>query len=110
MALADIVDMKPLDVGNTLQFVFGAWPSANGKLKMVSAYTGVEAIIDNGTKTFDITTRDGWYDISFVDAVNASRYLRRYAGHLENGKISKSDPAIGLKYDETKRVYVALTA
>ncbi|CAN7559342.1 DUF756 domain-containing protein [Phyllobacterium sp. LjRoot231] len=110
LVLADIVDLKSLDAGKTLQFAFGAWATANGKLKMVSAYTGFEAIVDNGTKSIDITTKDGWYDISFVDAVNTSRYLRRYAGHLENGKISKSDPAIGLKYDETRRVYVALTA
>ncbi len=40
----------------------------------------------------------------FVDGVNANNFLRRYAGHLENGKIGKSDPAIGLAYDRLKRV------
>ncbi|WP_172982614.1 hypothetical protein [Phyllobacterium sp. SYP-B3895] len=32
-------------------------------------------------------------------------YLRRYAGRLENGRIGKSDPAIGRQYDEATRVY-----
>jgi hypothetical protein len=32
------------------------------------------------------------------DGANSNSFLRRYAGHVENGKIGKSDPAIGLQY------------
>ncbi|MGH6859003.1 MAG: phosphocholine-specific phospholipase C [Phyllobacterium sp.] len=108
--LADIVEVKSLSEGKTIEFVFGKWPSANGRLRVVNAYTGYEAVVDSGAKSIDLTTQDGWYDIAFVDAVNSSRYLRRYAGHLENGRIGRSDPAIGLRYDETRRIYVAVTA
>lgn len=108
--LPDIVGVKLLDDGKKLQVAFGKWPNANSKLKLISAYTGYEAVIENGTESVDITTMDGWYDVAFVDAVNPSLYLRRYAGHLENGKIGLSDPAIGLQYDETTRVYKAITA
>lgn len=52
----------------------------------------------------------GWYDVAFVDGANSNSFLRRYAGHVENGKISKSDPAIGLQYGEVVRVYKAVTA
>ncbi|MDA4629755.1 hypothetical protein NZA98_01265, partial [Escherichia coli] len=60
-----------------------------------------------GTDRVDVATKDGWYDVSFVDAVNTdSKYLRRYAGHIETGKMSRTDPAIGMIYDEVARVYI----
>ncbi|UXN63368.1 phospholipase C, phosphocholine-specific [Phyllobacterium sp. A18/5-2] len=110
MQLPNIVDVKSLNDGATIQIVFDEWPTANGKLKLVSAYTGDKAVIENGTASIDVATKDGWYDVSVVDAVNSNSFLRRYAGHLENGKISKSDPAIGLQYNETTRVYDPVTA
>jgi phospholipase C len=36
----------------------------------------------------------GWYDL-MIEAGTDRRFLRRLAGHLENGKESVSDPAIG---------------
>ncbi|MBR7827738.1 phospholipase C, phosphocholine-specific [Actinospica sp. MGRD01-02] len=36
---------------------------------------------------------NGWYDVS-VTASTDSGYLRRFAGHVENGRPSTSDPAI----------------
>lgn len=111
--LPDIIDVRSVDDGKTVQFTLAKWPSANGKLKAINAYGGAETIAnpDTGKTTLvNFATDDGWYDVSFVDANNSSRYQRRYAGHLENGKISRSDPAIGMNYDETKRVYVSLTA
>ncbi len=113
MQLPNITDVQSLDEGKTVRFIIDKWPTANGKLKLVSAYTEYEATLDpdqNKPTIIDITTVDGWYDVSFVDAVKENTYLRRYAGHLENGRIGKSDPAIGLQYDETKRIYVAVTA
>jgi phospholipase C len=112
MALPNITDVKAVGVdGNKLRFVFPeAWPTVSSKLKLINAYTGYDEVIQNGTEGIEITTIDGWYDVSFVDAINGNSFLRRYAGHLENGLISKSDPAIGLQYDDKKRVYVAVTA
>jgi len=94
--------------GKILSFHFRNWPTANGELKLINAYYSKEAPkrISNGTKRVDVATKDGWYDVSFVDAVNTSKYLRRYAGHIETGKMSRTDPAIGMIYDETARVYI----
>lgn len=95
--------------GKALTFHLRNWPTANGTMKVINAYYPDEepTNIVNGTRRVDIVTKDGWYDVSFVDAVNpGSRYLRRYAGHIETGRMSRTDPAIGMIYDETKRVYV----
>jgi phospholipase C len=95
--------------GKILSFYFRNWPTANGELKLINAYDSKEAPkrIFSGTKRVDVATKDGWYDVSFVDAVNTdSKYLRRYAGHIETGKMSRTDPAIGMIYDETARVYI----
>jgi phospholipase C len=40
-----------------------------------------------------LAASDGWYDLSVTLA--AGTFLRRYAGHVETGKPSKTDPAIG---------------
>jgi phospholipase C len=44
------------------------------------------------------------------DGANSNSFLRRYAGHVENGKIGKSDPAIGIAIWWGGRVYKAVTA
>lgn len=110
MALPNITDVKPAADGKKIQFIFDKWPTASGKLKLINAYNGYQEVIENGAASIQITTEDGWYDIAFVDAINDNSFLRRYAGHLENGLISTSDPAIGQQYDDRKRVYVAVTA
>jgi phospholipase C len=112
--LAEIVNAVAADNGNTVRFTL-AWSGANGSLKVINAYTGDSRIVSAGTAasstTVDIRTADGWYDIAFVDAVNSpSRYLRRYAGHLENGKIGRSDPAIGRFYNVATHIYEDLVA
>ncbi|PSH70643.1 hypothetical protein CU102_00885 [Phyllobacterium brassicacearum] len=113
--LPNIIEMKSADDGNKLQIVFEKWQTASSKLKLINAYSGTEQVIDkakevSGTTTVEIATKDGWYDVAVVDSVNANNFLRRYAGHLENGKISKSDPAIGLEYDAKKRAYIGMVA
>ncbi|MHC1549793.1 phosphocholine-specific phospholipase C [Phyllobacterium sp. K27] len=108
--LPDLVDAIPSADGKTITFQFDKWPTANGKLKVINAYTGEETTLAPGAVSATLSTKDGWYDISFADAASASTYLRRYAGHVENGKLSKTDPATGMKYDEAKRVYVAVSA
>ena len=106
--LPDITNAELADGGRTIRFSL-KWPTANGALKVTNAYTGDFRIVKAGTTTIDIATADGWYDVAFIDDANTSRWLRRYAGHLENGKIGKSDPAIGRQYDEVDRIYKTLT-
>lgn len=117
MQLPNIIAMKSADEGKKLRFVLEKWQTASSKLKLIDAYTGTELVIDKaledkdaGTTTFEIATKDGWYDVAFVDASKTNSFLRRYAGHLENGKIGKSDPAISLEYDKKRRAYIAVTA
>jgi phospholipase C len=43
---------------------------------------------------FSVKSSFGWYDI-VVEAGADPDFLRRLAGHLEDGKDSASDPAIG---------------
>jgi phospholipase C len=49
-------------------------------------------------QTFDtrwsLKSTFGWYDL-VVESENDPDFLRRLAGHLENGQDSASDPAIG---------------
>ena len=94
LQIADIVDVKSADNATQVRFDFGKWPGVNGDLTMVNAYTKETATVAAGTVSVTGAAKDGWYDISFTDKAGTG-YLRRYAGHLENGKISRSDPAIG---------------
>lgn len=106
-AFPDFINISPSADGKTMKFAFGIWPTANGTLKLINAYTHKALRLANGTISVDVATKDGWYDVSFIDAVHTDgKYLRRYAGHIETGRMSRTDPAIGMIYDETKRVYV----
>jgi phospholipase C len=106
LLIADIVEVKSVDGGKQVRFDFAKWPSANGDLAMINAYTGETSTIAAGTAFITAATKDGWYDVSFIDKAGTG-YLRRYAGHIENGLIGKTDPAIGKKYDLEKRIYEA---
>ena len=99
--VAEIVDIKSKADAAKIEFSFGKW-NPNGKLTMVNAYTGETKSIAEGMTALETATADGWYDVAFFDD---GTYLRRYAGRLENGRIGKSDPAIGMQYDEATRVY-----
>ena len=48
-------------------------------------------------RSFSLKQTFGWYDIAITSDAD-SRFLWRCAGHLENGRDSASDPAIGLKH------------
>ncbi|RSZ44249.1 MULTISPECIES: phospholipase C, phosphocholine-specific [unclassified Variovorax] len=54
---------------------------------------GAGASIDD---YWDLSASDGWYDLSVTADIDDS-FLRRFAGHVENGKPSKSDPKLGLE-------------
>ena len=49
-----------------------------------------ESLIDRWT----LAASDHWYDMS-ITLQNSARFLRRYAGHVEDGQASKTDAAIG---------------
>lgn len=100
----EVVAINSLEDAAKIQFVFANWPSANGSLTAINAYTGETKTITPGTTSVEIATVDGWYDVAFVQP-GAANYLRRHAGHLENGKVSKTDPAIGKLYDSQSRTY-----
>ncbi len=44
--------------------------------------------------TLDLGRSHGWYDFS-IQPVATSGFVRRYAGRIETGKDSVSDPLIG---------------
>jgi len=48
----------------------------------------------SATKSFAVSRTRGWYDLVVTAAHDAAVELR-YAGHLENGRESISDPAMG---------------
>jgi phospholipase C len=43
---------------------------------------------------WDLSASDGWYDLA-VTIPGQPSYLRRFAGHVETGRPSRTDPAIG---------------
>jgi len=53
--------------------------------KIISANTPLRIKLD---KTF------GWYDLTITVEGNDA-FRRRYAGHVETGKMSRTDPAMG---------------
>ncbi|MGN8119926.1 phosphocholine-specific phospholipase C [Labrys sp. 22185] len=101
----EVSAIHALDDAKTAQVALTAWPSANGALKLIDAYTGNNQNLPAGTQIASIATHDGWYDLALVDASGQTDFLRRYSGHFENGKISKTDPAIGKVYDATTYTY-----
>jgi len=64
-----------------------------------NAYSSVavrQSVAPNTTieSVCELNASNGWYDISVTHDTSTS-YLRRFAGHLENGKPSTSDPRPG---------------
>ena len=45
------------------------------------------------TDYWDVRASHGWYDLS-VSSASDAQFARRFAGHVENGQASMSDPAI----------------
>ena len=60
-----------------------------GQVKTLSLAPG-----ETRTEHWSLTRTRGWYDL-LVTVHGDSRFERRYAGHLENGRDSISDPAMG---------------
>jgi phospholipase C len=48
----------------------------------------------SGTEQWSLSRIRGWYDLT-VTVEGHSQFEHRYAGHLENGEDSISDPGMG---------------
>jgi phospholipase C len=74
---------------------------SRARVQIANAY-GDEVINDELSRgralkrNFSLKKTFGWYDIAVTSDAD-SRFLWRFAGHLENGRDSASDPAIGSK-------------
>lgn len=68
-----------------------AGPSA-AEVVVEDAYLGRVPVVD-GVAAVDTTPADGWYDVTV--AVPGTGWVRALGGHLEDGKPSVSDPALG---------------
>lgn len=63
-------------------------------VEVTCAYDGTLRVTGRGSKrqvTFDCGRRGGWYDVT----VRVAGIVRTFAGHLENGAASISDPQLG---------------
>jgi phospholipase C len=69
------------------------------KLQVINSYSGIAGHIYSvapGASVEDrwlLAASGGWYDL-FVTSMEAPAYLRRFAGHVETGRPSLSDPAL----------------
>lgn len=69
------------------------------RVSIDSLYDGrtVDEVLRNGRvleKRWALESAYGWYDFTIRSGDDAT-FLRRFAGHLENGRDSASDPALG---------------
>jgi phospholipase C len=62
-------------------------------VEVVDAYGGPIRLNRAGKGVLDTAAAAGWYDVTV--SVPGSMWLRAFAGHLENGRPSSSDPAFG---------------
>jgi phospholipase C len=74
--------------------------SAAVVLTLTSAYNGKQSEVKVRPRSTvsvpaPVFSSTGWYDVS-VTVSGDSQYLRRLAGHIENGQPSISDPRLGL--------------
>ncbi|WP_320782859.1 phosphocholine-specific phospholipase C [Streptomyces sp. CRN 30] len=71
------------------------------RLKVANAYTGRAKTLTvrpgaTVRHTVDLTASHRWYDVTVTSASDPT-FLRRFAGHVENGRAGVSDPAIATR-------------
>jgi phospholipase C len=85
---------------------------APARVSLANAYDGGKDHDDDGGRLrprqsldarFKLRDSFGWYDISVAIEGDAG-FLRRLAGHLENGEDSASDPAFGARRTRAEKV------
>jgi phospholipase C len=91
-------DITARPVGGNLELAITG-SASTVRLTLTSAYNGERSHVTvrrGSTVTVMVPTAfgTGWYDVS-VTSDASSQYLRRLAGHVETGRPSVSDPALG---------------
>ncbi|MFD7993866.1 phosphocholine-specific phospholipase C [Streptomyces mexicanus] len=85
-------------VGADVELTFTNKGSGTVSLKVTSGY-GAEPVVvpvrpgATVRRRFDLTASRRWYDLTVTSPADAG-FLRRFAGHVENGQPGVSDPAI----------------
>ncbi|MET9381200.1 phosphocholine-specific phospholipase C [Streptomyces sp. NPDC002928] len=84
--------------GDDIELTLTNKGSATVELKVTNAYGGRARTVGvrpgaTVRHTVDLTASRRWYDLTVTSAADAT-YLRRFAGHVENGRPGVSDPAI----------------
>jgi phospholipase C len=84
--------------GDGLELTFTNKGSGTVRLKVTSGYGGhprTVAVRSGATvrETADLGSSRRWYDLTVTSDADPS-FLRRFAGHVENGRPGVSDPAI----------------
>jgi phospholipase C len=85
-------------VGDDVELTFTNKGSGTVRLKVTSGYGGgpkAVAVRPGATvkHRFHLAGSGRWYDLTVTSAADAA-FLRRLAGHVENGRPGVSDPAI----------------
>ncbi|WP_369231627.1 phosphocholine-specific phospholipase C [Streptomyces sp. R21] len=85
-------------VGNDVELTFTNKGSGTVNLKLTSGYGGKAQVFKvragaTVKQTVDLRASRRWYDLTVVSDADAT-FLRRFAGHVENGRPGVSDPAI----------------
>jgi phospholipase C len=92
-------DIAAAPDGTSLRLAVTNSSSTAVRLTLASAYDGERSHVTvppRSTVPVEVGTAfgTGWYDVS-VTSDASSQYLRRLAGHVETGRPSVSDPALG---------------
>jgi phospholipase C len=91
-------------VGGDLELTFTNKGSAAVSLRIRSGYgagRGRTFRVRAGAtvrRVVDLRASHRWYDLTVTTSA-APGYVRRFAGHVENGRVGVSDPALGRKAD-----------
>jgi len=93
-------DITAAPAGTNVRLLITNRSSAAARLILTSAYGGEPSHVTVPPRsavpvTVPTAAEAGWYDVS-IRAHGNSAYLRRLAGHVETGRPSFSDPALGL--------------
>ncbi|MEV0910649.1 phosphocholine-specific phospholipase C [Streptomyces hokutonensis] len=87
------------DCGDDIELTFTNKGSGTVQLRVANGYGGkIQTVkVRAGATvrhTFDLGASKRWYDLTVTSDGDAG-FLRRFAGHVENGRPGVSDPAIG---------------
>ncbi|MFI6034552.1 phosphocholine-specific phospholipase C [Streptomyces sp. NPDC051315] len=85
-------------VGDGLELTFTNRGPGTAELKVADGYGGRTRTVEVRVgavlrRTVDLRASRRWYDLTVTSAADPS-FLRRFAGHVENGRPGVSDPAI----------------